>query len=64
LINGSDLPGGYDTTTQSNTKGFTVASENGVYVQGNYNAVGDVTAVGSPSDPVDYAPQGARDVPA
>ena len=64
LINGSDLPGGYDTTTPSNTKGFTVASENGVYVQGNYNAVGDVTAVGSPSDPVDYAPQGARDVPA
>jgi hypothetical protein len=54
----------YDTTTPSNTKGFTVASENGVYVYGNYNAVGDVVNVGSPSDPVDYLPQGTRDVPA
>lgn len=38
LINGSTLPGNYDTTTPANTKGFTFASENGIYVQGNYNA--------------------------
>ncbi|MBX3244240.1 MAG: pilus assembly PilX N-terminal domain-containing protein [Acidobacteria bacterium] len=40
LINGTVLPGIYDSATQSNTKGFTVASENGVYVKGNYNATG------------------------
>lgn len=40
LVNGSVLPGIYDSTTASNTRGFTVASENGVYVKGNYNATG------------------------
>lgn len=40
LVNGSVLPGIYDAGTASNTKGFTVASENGVYVKGNYNATG------------------------
>lgn len=40
LMNGQVLPGIYDTTTPSNTRGFTLASENGVYVQGNYNATG------------------------
>ncbi|MGH9820024.1 MAG: hypothetical protein ACRD43_07620, partial [Pyrinomonadaceae bacterium] len=64
LINGTSLPGYYDTATPSRTRGFTVASENGVYVFGNYNASGDVTAVGSPSAPADYFPQGERDVPA
>lgn len=39
LINGTVLPGIYDATTSINTRGFTLASENGVYVQGNYNAV-------------------------
>lgn len=43
LINGTTIPGIYDPVTASNTKGFTIASENGVYVQGNYNATG-VTA--------------------
>ena len=38
LINGTTLPGNYDSTTSANTKGFTFASENGIYVQGNYNA--------------------------
>jgi hypothetical protein len=49
LINGRTLPGIYDSTTPSNTKGFTVASENGVYIQGNYNAtgVGIVPATGN-----------------
>ena len=46
LINGATLPGIYDSTTPANTKGFTVASENGVYVKGNYNATG-VTSVPS-----------------
>ena len=37
------MPGIYDSTTPANTKGFTFATENGVYVEGNYNATG-VTA--------------------
>lgn len=45
LINGTTLPGIYDAATPANTKGFTVASENGVYVRGNYNA----TSVTAPS---------------
>jgi hypothetical protein len=40
LINGTTVPGIYDSVTASNTKGFTVSSENGIYVQGNYNATG------------------------
>lgn len=44
LINGATLPGVYDSVTASNTRGFTLSSENGVYVQGNYNATG-VTGV-------------------
>ncbi len=46
LINGTTLPGILDLTTPGNTRGFTVASENGVYVKGNYNATG-VTSVPS-----------------
>ena len=38
LIKGEKLPGIYDSVNSSNTKGFTVASENGIYVLGNYNA--------------------------
>lgn len=37
LINGSVLPGNYNPADENTTEGFTVASENGVYVQGNYN---------------------------
>jgi len=40
LINGTVLPGRYDPSNPANTKGFTVASENGIYVKGNYNATG------------------------
>jgi hypothetical protein len=40
LINGEKIPGIYDSANAGNTKGFTVASENGIYVQGNYNATG------------------------
>ncbi|MGD9628643.1 MAG: hypothetical protein AB7V18_05320 [Pyrinomonadaceae bacterium] len=46
LINGTTLPGIYDSATAANTKGFTVSSENGIYVQGNYNSIG-VTSVPS-----------------
>jgi hypothetical protein len=46
LVNGSQLPG-------TATKGFTLASENAVYVQGNYNATG-ISAVGTPSQPAEY----------
>jgi hypothetical protein len=49
LINGTVLPGIYDSVTAANTRGFTVASENGIYVQGNYNATGvsNVPAAGT-----------------
>lgn len=56
LINGSTLPGIYDATTPANTRGFTVASENGVYVFGNYNATG-IASVGTPTPSTDYLPQ-------
>lgn len=38
LTNGTVLPGVYNSAAPSATRGFTVASENGVYVRGNYNA--------------------------
>ncbi len=57
LINGTTLPGMYDSTTPSNTRGFTAASENGIYVLGNYNATG-IANVGTPTLSTDYLPQG------
>jgi hypothetical protein len=49
LINGTTIPGIYDSATSSNTRGFTVSSENGIYVKGNYNAthVTSVPALGN-----------------
>ena len=38
LTNGTTLPGIYDSAVPANTRGFTVATENNMYVQGNYNA--------------------------
>ncbi|CAN5613200.1 hypothetical protein BH18ACI3_BH18ACI3_06250 [soil metagenome] len=55
LVRGQTLPGIYDTANPKNTKGFTVASENAVYVQGNYNASG-VASVGDPTPHTDYIP--------
>lgn len=57
LINGQTLPGIYDSATPANTRGFTVASENGIYVLGNYNAtgVGSVPATGN-TPFTDYLP--------
>ncbi len=57
LINGSTLPGIYDSATAANTKGLTVASENGIYVQGNYNATGIGTVPASTNSTFDqYLP--------
>jgi hypothetical protein len=49
LINGQTIPGIYDSGVPDRTRGFTLASENGVYVKGNYNATGvsSVPALGS-----------------
>ena len=64
LINGTRLPGNYDSSNPTLTKGFTLASENGVYVRGNYNATG-VSSYGSPTPSTDYLPQNTSDhVPA
>jgi hypothetical protein len=64
LINGERLPGNYDSANPGNTKGFTFASENGVYTLGNYNATG-ISAVGSPTASTQYLPQDtAAHVPA
>jgi hypothetical protein len=63
LRNGSLPPGIYDSATPANTKGFTVASENGMYVQGNYNATG-IASIGTPTASTSYNPQGSSDIPA
>lgn len=60
LINGTKLPGRYDSANANNTKGFTVASENGVYVKGNYNATG-IAVIGNPTKSTDYLPQNTVD---
>jgi len=56
LINGLRIPGNYDQTNDLNTRGFTFASENGVYVLGNYNASG-IASIGTPTPAADYNPQ-------
>ncbi|MFL6373378.1 MAG: hypothetical protein ACJ73D_01805, partial [Pyrinomonadaceae bacterium] len=65
LINAQTIPGIYDTTTPANSKGFTFAAENGVYVFGNYNATG-VSSVGTPTPYDQYlpTPSSSGDVPA
>ncbi len=63
LINGTLPPGNYDAATPSNTRGFAFATENGVYVKGNYNATG-ISSVGTPTAANLYLPQGANDIPA
>jgi hypothetical protein len=56
LTNGATIPGIYDTVNPLNTKGFTVASENAIYVKGNYNATG-ISSVGTPTPSTQYIPQ-------
>lgn len=66
LVNASVLPGVYDSANPANTKGFTFASENGVYVKGNYNATGaGISKDNSVTPPENYSPQNsATHVPA
>ncbi len=66
LINGSVVPGKYDTAVPENTKGFTVASENGAYVKGNYNATGaGISTTSAPTAPENYIPNNtANHIPA
>lgn len=66
LINASVLPGIYDATNAANTKGFTFASENGVYIRGNYNATGvGVSGSSAVTPPENYSPQNtANHIPA
>ncbi len=54
------LPGRFVPLTPQNTKGFTVASENGVYVLGDYNATG-IMSVGTPTPSIEYQPQNTAD---
>jgi hypothetical protein len=57
LINGTYIPGIYDSTAPGNTRGFTVASENGIYVQGNYNTTGVASVPSTGNTPFsDYLP--------
>ena len=74
LINGVTLvggvrtvqtPGTYDTVTPTNTSGFTLATENGAYVLGDFNA-SSILNVGTPTASTDYVPlsTSSRDVPA
>ncbi len=60
LVNGSKLPGRFDSANPINTRGFTVASENAVYILGNYNATG-IATVGNPTKSTDYLPQNTID---
>ncbi len=62
LVNAETLPGTYDKDNFLNTKGFTVATENGIYVQGNYNATGVSVSAPTPSDK--FTPQDDKFVPA
>lgn len=63
---GTTIPGIYDATTPSNTRGFTLASENGIYVQGNYNTTGVASVPSTGNTPsTDYLPQNsATHIPA
>jgi len=56
LFNGERLTTGGGTGKLSQTKGITIASENMVYIWGNYNTSGvtSIPAGGSPLNPGDY----------
>ncbi len=67
LINGESLPGYYDSVTPANTRGLSIATENPVYVLGNYNATGILaSSTGTPTPYSDYlpSPNSPQDVPA
>lgn len=57
MINATVLPGVYDSATPANTRGFTFASENGIYIRGNYNATGVSSVPSTGNTPFDnYLP--------
>jgi hypothetical protein len=57
LINATVLPGQTDLSAPGNTRGFTVACEQGVYLLGNYNTSGLVAGSTFPTPAVNYLPQ-------
>lgn len=57
LRNATQPPGYYDSVTPANTKGIAFATENGIYVRGNFNATG-ISSVGTPTASNLYLPQG------
>lgn len=62
LVNARLLPGRYDAATPADTVGFTFASENGVYVRGNYNVQNIAVAGGtSVTESTAYYPQDTAD---
>lgn len=63
LINAETLPGTYNELDSSKTRGFTVASENGIYVKGNFNA-NSIDSVGTPTQSSEYGPKDSADIPA
>ena len=57
LVNGAVLPGVYDSVTPSNTRGVSFSSENGIYIQGNFNATSVVSVPATGNTPYsDYRP--------
>jgi hypothetical protein len=57
VINGSSLPG-------STTQGLTIATENPIYIFGNYNATGAAAPPTSPAGPTPYTGYTGTNVPA
>ncbi len=56
IRNGTQPPGTYNSSNPALTRGLTIASENGIYVQGNFNATG-ISSVGTPTASNLYLPQ-------
>lgn len=57
LINATVVPGVYDSATPANTRGISFASENGLYIKGNFNATGVSSVPATGNTPFDnYLP--------
>jgi hypothetical protein len=54
LTNATVLPGLYDAATPANTRGVSFASENGIYVQGNFNATGVLSVPSDANTPFNH----------
>lgn len=57
LVNAARVPGIYNATVPDNTRGFTFASENGIYTWGNVNSTGITTQATVPTPSTFYQPQ-------